>query len=81
MSSFILDNTVITSFGKHGHRICRIDWYERKLGFNASNLEKIKTGSRLGDNILITKLADGVITTDDIINSWNNGNIQNLVHW
>lgn len=81
MNSFILDNTVITSFGKFGHRICRIDLYERKLGLSTDNLVRIQTGTRLGDNILIRKLADGIISTDDIIHSWNNGSIQNLVYW
>jgi hypothetical protein len=81
MSSFIIDNVVVTSYGKYGHRICRIEWYERKLGLSANKLMKIKTGTRLGDNIIITKLADGVISIDDIINSWNQGKIQELIPW
>ncbi len=78
-NSFILDNTVITSFGKQGYRICKIDWYEKRLGLNAQCLMRVKTGSRMGDNIIITKLGDGIITTEDIIDSWRQGKIHDLI--
>jgi hypothetical protein len=81
MSSFIIDNCVVTSFGTLGHRICKINFYEKQLGFSVDGLIKITSGTRLGDNIIITKLCDGIVNIQDVINSWNNGNIHELVPW
>lgn len=78
MESFIMDNTIITTYS-NGVRIRRINWYEKETGLSTNNLIKIETGTRMGDNILIGKLADGTIKPEDIINSWKNGKLKSLL--
>lgn len=80
--SIIIDNCVITKFSGEGHakglRICKIAWFENRIGRSASSLIKISTGSRLNDNLIISDLSDGRITYDDVMNAWTRGKIGDL---
>lgn len=80
--SIIIDNYVITKFSGEGHanglRICKISWFENRIGRSASSLIKISSGSRLNDNLIITDLSDGKISYDDVMNAWTRGKIGEL---
>lgn len=80
--SIIIANCVITKFSGEGPtkglRICKISWFENRIGRNASSLIKISSGSRLNDNLIITDLLDGKITYDDVMNAWIRGKIGDL---
>lgn len=80
--SIIIDNCVITKFSGEGPakglRICKIAWFENRIGRSTSSLIKVSSGSRLNDNLIITDLSDGKITYDDVINAWTRGKIGDL---
>jgi hypothetical protein len=79
--SIIIDNCVITKFSgeeQKGLRICKISWFENRIGRSASSLFKITTGSRLNDNLIISDLSENKITYDEVINAWNRGKIGDL---
>ena len=81
--SIIIDNCVITKFSKsEGNenrlRICKISWFENRIGRSTSSLFKITTGSRLNDNLIISDLSEGKITYDEVINAWTCGKIGDL---
>ena len=77
--SIIIDNCVITRFKDGNHRICKIEFYEHHIGLSAKYYTKITTGSRLFDNRIISKLADGKIKYGNITEAWKNGTMRSLV--
>jgi hypothetical protein len=78
--SIIIDNCVITRFKNGNHRICKIDFYEHHFGLSTKRYIIITTGSRLFDNQIISKLADGKIKYGNITEAWKNGNIRELIN-
>jgi len=63
---FIIDNIVISRNG-NGCKIASISWYaKRGIDINQYNIRRISTGTRLSDNRIITKLAGGVLTYDNV---------------
>ena len=63
---FIIDNVVVSRNG-NGCKIASIAWYtKRGIDINQYNIRRISTGTRLSDNRIITQLAGGVLTYDNV---------------
>lgn len=81
--SIIIDNSVVTKFNKEDGsekslRICKISWFENKVGRTASSLIKITTGNKIHDTLILSDLYDGKIKYDDVINAWTRGKLHDL---
>jgi hypothetical protein len=81
--SIIIDNCVVTKFrnieGIKGIRICKISWFENKIGRSSSSLIRISSGSKLYDNLIITDLVEGKIDYDEVMDKWTRGRIFDLI--
>lgn len=81
--SIIIDNCVVTKFrdieGIKGIRICKIYWFENKIGRCSSSLIKISSGSKLYDNLIITDLIEGKLEYDELMDKWTRGRIFDLI--
>ena len=68
MTSFIIDNYVVSKFMDNGIHIRSIK-LETKLnaGLNIDSLHKITLGNKLKDNRLLQLLSDGFITFENLI--------------
>lgn len=84
--SIVLGNYVVTKFFTSnnqsigGLRICKIAWFENKIGRNTLTLLKITTGSRIYDNLIISDLSEGKITYEEVMTYWMRGKISDIVH-
>lgn len=82
--SIIIDNYVITKINnverKDELQICKISWFENKIGKSTSSLIKISSGSKLNDNIIISELSNNKITYNEVINAWTCGKMNELTH-
>lgn len=84
--SIVLGNYVVTKFSTNnnqslgGLRICKIAWFENKIGRSSSSLLKITTGSRIYDNLIISDLSEGKITYEEVMTYWMRGKISDIVH-
>jgi hypothetical protein len=69
-TNFIIDNCVVTRYPT-GVRLASIKLIKKmNKNFTEVNLPKISTGSRLSDNQLISKLADGDVHFDEVVNNY-----------
>lgn len=65
MDNIIIDNCVICNLHS-GVRICSTKFANKNLNISVNELQKYTTGNRLNDNKLISKLADGKITYEQL---------------
>lgn len=81
-NSIIIDNSVVTKFnkkdGNEDIRICKISWFENKIGRTTSSLIKITTGNKIYDNLILSELYEGKIKYDDVIDAWTRGKLHDL---
>lgn len=82
-SSIIIDDYVVTKFNKNDGseeiRICKISYFENKLGRSTSSLIKITSGNKIYDNLIISELYDNKIKYDDVIDAWTRGKLLDLI--
>jgi len=63
MNSIIIDNCIILRFMDNGISIKKISKKDSEM----NNLERITTGSRIGDVYLIQQLSDGILKYEDLL--------------
>jgi hypothetical protein len=73
MDCFIIDNSVVSRVGSNSVRISSISLAKRLHNIDVDTLPKLTCGNRFQDNVIINKLADGILKFDDIYSLFTTG--------